>query len=1148
MVGLGVPDPIAARRALRTVVPRLIGVVFAIGLSISVSAADRASDAQGVSAQSGQADPTGDLLAQSGALSEQALVLYKQGRYADAEPLLKQALAIQKAALGPDDPDIAPVMNNLAGIYRELGRYADAEALYRQALEIREKLLGRNDSALASSLNNLAAVLSNQGRYSDAEPLFRRAISLKEKASGQDDPDVARTLNNLAQLYRLQGLYAQAELLCKRALATLKKALGPDHPDVATGLNNLAQVYWAQARYGEAEPLFKRALEIREKTFGSEHPVVAVSLNGLAELYRVQGRYAEAGALYRRALAIREKALGPDHPDVGTSLHDMAALEQAQGHYGEAEPLYRRSLAIREKALGPEHPDVALTLSKQAALYREEGRDGEAESLYVRALAIREKAFGADHPDVGESSKDLAFLYEEQGRYDKAEPLLRRALAIAQKALGPENADLAASLNDLAVLLSYENRYVEAEGLSRRALALQEKTLGRDHPDVARTLNNLAVINRVQGRNGAAEPLYRRALAIRERTLGLDHPDVAASLTNLATLAAAQGHYEEAERLLQRALEVRRKSLGPEDPAVADDLNSLAELYRAENRMEPALAASAQCMQALEKQLRSGLFEISRGGLAERRRYRAYIANYIRIAYLAAAAAPHQSAMAGAQTLRIVQIAQAASAAPALGAAAANLAAGDDALAAAARERADLIGRRQWLAEILRRAGRSPGGRKPEQQEATQASVRDADQQLRELDAKIAREFPAYAELTNPQPVSNETARALLRDDEALLIYLSVADETWLWVVRGQGIALYRLGIGAAALADEVAALRSRLDPRHNPHLEPYPASRAHRLYEKILAPAGPLLTGVDHLLIVPDGPLLGLPPSVLVTKLPQADPDNFEEHRQIAWLARDYAVSVLPAVSSLRAFRQSPAPAPTTAGLLGIGNPVVGKSAAGIRLATLAPVRDLGAGPELSAVPEAADELRAVARALGASEKDLLLGERATADLLRQIPLASYQTIAFATPALISGEVEGSSEPALVLTSAVDDRSDDGGLLTASKIAALKLNAKLVILSASNTAADGSRTAEGVSVMARAFFYAGARSLLVSHWRPPSAGCVHLMIETLAQLTRDPSITPAEVLRRVMMGMLDAHRPPEFSHPAVWGAFVLVGDGGAVQ
>ncbi len=400
--------------------------------------------------------------------------------------------------------------------------------------------------------------------------------------------------------------------------------------------------------------------------------------------------------------------------------------------------------------------------------------------------------------------------------------------------------------------------------------------------------------------------------------------------------------------------------------------------------------------------------------------------------------------------------------------------------------------------------------------------------------------------MTNPQPVSNETARALLRDDEALLIYLSIADETWLWAVRGEGIALYRLGIGAAALTDEVVALRSRLDPRRNPHLEPYPASRAHRLYEKILAPARPLLTGVDHLLIVPDGPLLGLPPSVLVTKLPQADPDNFEEHRQIAWLARDYAVTVLPAVSSLRGFRQSPAPARTTAGFLGIGSPVLGKSAAGIRLATLAPLKDLEAGPKLSAMPETADELRAVARALGASEKDLLLGERATADLLTQMPLASYQTIAFATPALISGDVEGTSEPALVLTSVVDGRSDDDGLLTASKIAAFKLNAKLVILSASNTAADGSPAAEGLFPMAKAFFYAGARSLLVSHWRPPSAGSVHLMVETLAQLARDPAIDRSEALRRVMMGMLDAHRSPEFAHPAVWGAFVLVGGGGA--
>ena len=342
-----------------------------------------------------------DLLTRSDRLTEDAAALYKQAHYADAEPLLQEALAIREKASGPDDPDVAASQNDLAGLYRELGRYGDAEPLYRRALAIKEKLLGHHNPALASSLNNLAAVLSTEGRYNDAEPLFRRALDLRKQAAPEDDPDVAKILNNLAQLYRLKGMPAEAERFAVRALEILQKTSGPDHPDVAAGLNSLAQVYAAQGKEANAEPLFLRALEIREKVFGGDHPAVAISLDSLGELYRAQHRYSEAEPLYRRALAIREKAFGSDHPDVAASLHDLAALYAAQRRDGEAEPLYRRSLAIREKMLGSDHPDTAASLSELDALYRVEGRD----------------------PDLVASLNDLAMVQNRDGRNGGTAPL-----------------------------------------------------------------------------------------------------------------------------------------------------------------------------------------------------------------------------------------------------------------------------------------------------------------------------------------------------------------------------------------------------------------------------------------------------------------------------------------------------------------------------------------------------------------------------------------------------------------------------------------------------------------------------------------------------------------------------------------------------
>ena len=413
----------------------------------------------------------------AGRLNQQALKLYEEGRYREAVPIAERALAIREKALGPEHPDVAASLNNLAELYKALGDYARAEPLYRRSLAIVEKALGPEQPDVATSLNNLAGLYRALGDYARAEPLYRRSLAIAEKALGPEQPDVATSLNNLAELYKALGDYAKAEPLYRRSLAIREKALGPEHPNVATSLNNLAELYRALGDYPKAEPLHRRALAISERALGPEHPHVALSLNNLAGLYGSLGDYAKAEPLYRRSLAIREKALGPDHPHVATSLNNLAELYHALGDYAKAEPLFRRSLAIWEKALGPEHPDVATSLNNLAALYHALGDYAKAEPLHRRSLAIREKALGPEHPDVATSLNNLAELYRALGDYAKAEPLFRRALATVEKALGPEHLHVAISLNNLAGLYAARDDFQGAHGLHKRAQEIDSKLI-----------------------------------------------------------------------------------------------------------------------------------------------------------------------------------------------------------------------------------------------------------------------------------------------------------------------------------------------------------------------------------------------------------------------------------------------------------------------------------------------------------------------------------------------------------------------------------------------------------------------------------------------------------------------------------------------
>jgi CHAT domain-containing protein len=155
-----------------------------------------------------------------------------------------------------------------------------------------------------------------------------------------------------------------------------------------------------------------------------------------------------------------------------------------------------------------------------------------------------------------------------------------------------------------------------------------------------------------------------------------------------------------------------------------------------------------------------------------------------------------------------------------------------------------------------------------------------------------------------------------------------------------------------------------------------------------------------------------------------------------------------------------------------------------------------------------------------------------------------------FATHGLVPGELDGLTQPALALSSPEVTGDKDDGLLTMDKVLTLKLDADWVVLSACNTATGEGAGSEAVSGLGRAFFYAGARALLVSNWPVDSAASRNMMTDLFTRQQQSKDISKAELLRQAMLNQIDQGGMKEgntlryaYAHPLFWAPFIVVGD-----
>jgi len=358
------------------------------------------------------------------------------------------------------------------------------------------------------------------------------------------------------------------------------------------------------------------------------------------------------------------------------------------------------------------------------------------------------------------------------------------------------------------------------------------------------------------------------------------------------------------------------------------------------------------------------------------------------------------------------------------------------------------------------------------------------------------------------------------------------------------GLVWHRSALTRREIIAMVGNLRQELDPdavaRNN---RSFSRQLAFRLYRELVAPLEPALAGKKQLFIAADGALASLPFDVLVTAAPTGSDDDAAAMRATQWFGDAHALVQLPSLQTLQflraVHREQTGP---LAGFQGFGDPKLG-AGGGTRGGAKGQKGAVASVADLVSLPGTADELRRMASALNAPASAVHLEEADTKTAVQSMDLSRARILAFATHGLLPGELRGVDEPGLVFTPPTTPSPDDDGFLSTSDITQLKLDADLVILSACNSGSGDGENTPPLSGLARSFFYAGARVLLVSHWPVYDDVAPRITVEVIAARRANPQLSLAEALQTAIRTIREDKDDPSLAFPSAWAPFVLVGD-----
>ncbi|KAB2883579.1 MAG: CHAT domain-containing protein [Albidovulum sp.] len=1063
-----------------------------------------------------------------------------------AAALLDEALrGLTDAGAFPSEPWLG-TMGLLAEMDANAGRVDSARARVKEFMQTARPTPWRAPAAATA-----ASIHFRLGKFADAALLLEETLAVDHSVLAAVYGDVFVAWARAQEAAEVEGRIDDAVALIEGRLAILDAfPVDPDKSGRRALLFGKFYLLHEAARYGAAADalrLWAKTGQPTDEELGFIDRMATLTLDyaqlsGAVELRSVQLDYAEL------AVAFTELVGDTSDPRLGWALRERAAAEKGLDRIATSTQSLRQAaevLARTEEGRAGLH----LVLSDLAANAWVEGKLALSRDLYAQADAAYQAALTAGAPpmatiDRAIESVNRANLAVDLGDGASALRLAAEARALFQQdaAQGEQKWNARAVGARIAAVearaLALTGQWTKAIGTALDAVELARSSYPEGHPDLARALVNAGDLVAATGEAAKGIPLMQEGAELLARALPADTPQVLGAQLKLALVQLTTGDRAAALDVLRRVAESRKAPAYRDTlPEAAFDFETLAWLL-----------------------------------LEDRHR------------------GDGQSLDDAFEALQWTQVTRSAEALSQLET---RIASADAGLAPFLKRRQDLVEehRRTTSRVLAAYAGELAD---PPAVVTMNARLAEIDATLHGIDADLAALGLEVTGIAAVRPLSIAEVQGLLRQGEGLITFalpgLSPSRVPGIDATSNRAILVTRNGVAVGrvaepsrrALDDRVRAFRCSVavsDPGCGRHLaadfrgamieggvtdarDYFDLATANRLYLDLFGGVADALDDVEHLIVVPPADLLGLPFAALVTTA-EAPP----RLGAASWLIRDHALSVLPSVASLRTLRGFPSPG-MRGRYLGVGDPVIG-SGGPVDCASIAPAALRTAsedhpylsGPDaadglrladpaalrlLPRLPDTACEVESIGRLFSPGQSDILLGPEARETEIKRRSidgrLSEYDVILFATHGLMTGE-SGTAAPGLVLTPPEQATPDDDGLLTAAEIATFDLSARLIVLSACNTAAGETQAADGLSGIARAFFHAGAHAVLVTQWSVYSDAALRVSTGLLSDFASSGFAESAQSLRRTQLAILEDPASDVLrQHPSYWAPFTLVG------